>query len=257
MDSTSPWRSGADGRLFAAAGTDALHVWEASTGKRVLHLQDKGRFTPLQYDGFPTCLAWSPDGKLLATGHGIGTVLLWDMTKAWQALAPPAGPGDTAACWEALGDFDPKKAYAAIDQLASVADKSLPLLRQKLVPVKVEPKWLASRLADLNNDNFAIREAAQRDLDKVAEAVESDLRRMLEKPPSLEVRNRLLAILKPLEAGNVAVQSPDQLRQLRGITVLERIGSKEAQTLLGELAAGAVDAPLTREARAALQRLGK
>ncbi len=47
---------------------------------------------------------------------------------------------------------------------------------------------------------------------------------------------------------------PDQMRELRAIEVLERIGSNEARALLETLAGGA-DAQLTREAKAAVRRL--
>jgi len=51
-------------------------------------------------------------------------------------------------------------------------------------------------------------------------------------------------------------QSPtgDQLRIIRALTVLERIGSKSSRELLQTLAAGAPEGRLTQEARAALLR---
>jgi hypothetical protein len=49
--------------------------------------------------------------------------------------------------------------------------------------------------------------------------------------------------------------SPALLRGLRAIAVLEQIGTPEAKQLLLNLAAGAPEARLTREAKAALGRL--
>ena len=49
--------------------------------------------------------------------------------------------------------------------------------------------------------------------------------------------------------------SPKQLLTLRGLEVLEHIATPEAKQVLQKLAAGAPDARLTREAKAALQRL--
>jgi hypothetical protein len=45
------------------------------------------------------------------------------------------------------------------------------------------------------------------------------------------------------------------LRQLRAIEVLERAGTAQAKKILSKLAGGAPDARLTREAKAALERL--
>jgi hypothetical protein len=244
-----------DGRLLAAAGTDALHVWESTTGKRLLHLPAKGRLTCWTPAAFATCIAFAPDGKSLATGHSDGTVLVWDMAPARQGLAGPAGPVNVPACWDALAAVDPVKGWAAVEQLASTGAKALPLLRQKLRPVKVDPKWLAARLADLDSDKFAVREAAIRDLEQVADAVESVIRGVLDKPPSEEVRTRLARIIKILEARHTVVPSPDEVRELRAVLVLERIGSDEARMLLGQLAAGAPDARLTLAAKGALERL--
>jgi hypothetical protein len=48
--------------------------------------------------------------------------------------------------------------------------------------------------------------------------------------------------------------SPDGLRDLRAVELLERLAAPAAEQLLRELAAGAAGARLTREARAALER---
>src|SRR5262249_15212620 len=49
----------------------------------------------------------------------------------------------------------------------------------------------------------------------------------------------------------------DAVRDVRAIQVLEYMPGREARTLLHELAAGPAGAPLTHEARAALQRLAR
>ena len=47
------------------------------------------------------------------------------------------------------------------------------------------------------------------------------------------------------------------MRRLRCIEVLEHIGSEDARRLLGELSKGAEGAKLTRDAKAALDRLSR
>jgi WD40 repeat protein len=245
-----------DGRLVGAISAGAVLVWETSTGNRVFDLLAK-IFADQKFDGDPTCLHFAPDGKSLATGHAKGTVLLWDLTGAWLNITPPPGPVDAAACWDALAEPDPPKAYAAIAKLAAAPAKAMPLFSQKLAPVKVDPKAVAAWLVDLNSEKFAVREAAVHNLTRLADAVESELRQALENPQSLESRNRILGILKTYEANQIAVPPSEMLQQLRAITVLERIGSEQALSFLRHLETGAPDARLTQEAHAAILRLSR
>ncbi|MHB1425594.1 MAG: WD40 repeat domain-containing protein [Gemmataceae bacterium] len=61
-----------DGRLFAAASEDGqVQLWEASSGKEWASLS--GEHADV------SCLAFSPDGKLLATNNG-NTIELWDLS---------------------------------------------------------------------------------------------------------------------------------------------------------------------------------
>ena len=70
-------------------------------------------------------------------------------------------------------------------------------------------------------------------------------------PPSLEARRRAEGILRDMEKG----VTPGQRRALRAAEVLEWIATDEARTLLRELAKGAPEFGLTREAVAACRRL--
>jgi hypothetical protein len=49
--------------------------------------------------------------------------------------------------------------------------------------------------------------------------------------------------------------TPGQLRSLRAVEVLERLGTPEARTALEDLARGTPEARQTREAKASLDRL--
>jgi hypothetical protein len=64
------------------------------------------------------------------------------------------------------------------------------------------------------------------------------------------VRQRIEALL----ARHDDVATPENLRALRGVEVLERISTSEARELLRELAGGAPGAFLTLQARAAFAR---
>jgi hypothetical protein len=65
---------------------------------------------------------------------------------------------------------------------------------------------------------------------------------------------RIEALLGKLEG---PVASAETLRSIRAVEALEHIATPEARDLLDRLAAGAPEARLTREAKAALERLGR
>src|SRR5262249_15761184 len=142
--------------LFAASGSDALHVWETATGSERLHLSAEGRLTGWTPAEFARCLAFAPDGGTLATGHADGSVLLWDLAPAWKRLGPAPGPLRAEADWQALAG-DARAAYGAIGRLAA-PDQSVSLLRDRLRPVPLDQRWLTERLAGLDSDSFAERE---------------------------------------------------------------------------------------------------
>jgi hypothetical protein len=109
-------------------------------------------------------------------------------------------------------------------------------------------------IADLGDEDFDKREKATRELRALGDAVELRLRQALDRNPSAENRRRIEDLLARLDE---AAPSGEALRALRAIEVLEHIGTPEASRLLKALADGAPEARLTREAKAALQRLEK
>jgi hypothetical protein len=128
------------------------------------------------------------------------------------------------------------------------------LLREQLKPVAaVDDKQVAQWITDLESDDFAVRKKAEDSLVERSELVQSALRTALAKPNfSLEARRRMERIIEQ----NVGVRLPgSRLRELRSIAVLEEIATADARELLDRLAKGAGDARLTREARAARDRI--
>jgi len=123
-------------------------------------------------------------------------------------------------------------------------------LDDHLQPVRVDGKRIERLLADLDGNEFAAREAAERELTELGDRAEPRLRQALEDKPSLEMRRRLQAIL----AGPKRL-SADSLRTLRAIAVLERIGTPEARVLLEKLAEGAAGERVRQEAKGSLGRL--
>src|SRR5262249_42969439 len=102
--------------------------------------------------------------------------------------------------------------------------------------------------------DFTARDRAAAELEKLADLAKAALRQKLDERPPLETRRRVEALLNKVKG---PVTSPERLRALRAVAVLERAGTPEAVQTLQRLAGGAPEARLTREARAALGRLGQ
>lgn len=110
---------------------------------------------------------------------------------------------------------------------------------------------VARLLSRLDDESFAVREAASVELGKAGEFVETQLRAFLQGQPSAEARHRVREVLKKVEADPARAEQPWE----RAVKVLSWHGSKEARQGLELLAGGPAEAALTKAARQALQRL--
>jgi RNA polymerase sigma factor (sigma-70 family) len=236
-----------DGRTLAVLGKgNSVRLLEVATGK------ERCRFDGHQ--GEVAALVFSPDGKTLATGSLDTTALLWNVTSCGKVLAKEERTAERAkALWVDLAEADGVKAYQAICTLAASHGMSVPWLAEQLRPAALtDTKRIPQLIADLDSDDFATRTRAVEDLEKLGTAAQPALLKVLAAKPSLELNKRVEGILKKLED---KVPSGDELRDLRAVEVLERIGSGEARQVLEKLAQGAPEARLTLEAAAALERL--
>jgi hypothetical protein len=118
------------------------------------------------------------------------------------------------------------------------------------IPAEPISRWVA----DLDDNNFAVREKASRELAALGDYAVPELRRLLAGRPSLEARRRAEQLL---ERPSGLITNPGMLRSVRAVEMLERLGNSAARDLLAELAKGDVAARLTREAKATLDRLGR
>jgi hypothetical protein len=163
-----------------------------------------------------------------------------------------SSPKDLVEYWEELRSDDAGKAYEGIWKLASIPAESIPLLKSRLRPVSIPDRRAISQwIRDLDSEDFRLRENAARELEKMAELAEPGLADAAQKSPSLEVRRHCNQLLNKL----AVISLPDQVRTMRAIEVLEKIGTIEAKQILEPLTQGAKESRLTEEAAAALQRI--
>jgi WD40 repeat protein len=222
-----------------------VHLWDLVVGRETQVLQG--------HQGPISTLAFSPDGKLLATGSYDTTVLLWDAThfKNTPSTDVQLRPEQLQSLWADLGGADAVKAYRAIRTMASAPKASIVFLKQHLRPVAPpDPKLVARLIADLDSAQFADRDKAMQGLEKLGESAATELRKTLESKPTLEVKRRIEQLLEKQD-------DVEHLRMVRALETLERIGTPEARELCARLADGVPDARLTREARATLKRMAR
>ena len=109
-------------------------------------------------------------------------------------------------------------------------------------------------MAELDDDEFAVREKATEELERHTPKTEEAMRRLLLGGASAEAAHRIHQIMKDLQTPQTTPPSPE-LANLRVVELLETCGTDGARDLLQALGKGPEDAQLTREARAALGRM--
>jgi WD40 repeat protein len=240
-----------DGKLlFAGCLNGKIRFWEVATGTLLGDIQ--------AHRGAVLSLDVSADGKRLISGSLDTTALVWDLPGVIakvRAKTKALSPKQLEALWADLAAPKADRASRALSKLVEAPAEALPFLKKHLQPVRpADPKQLARLLADLGSDELAVREKATKGLEELGDLAAAALRELLDKHPPEKVREGIETLLDKLEG---PVTSPELLRGLRAVEVLEWIGSPEAQQQLQALAKGAAGHRLTEEARAALQRLEK
>jgi RNA polymerase sigma factor (sigma-70 family) len=239
-----------DGRLLAGtegpfSSDSSVGLYETLTGRVIQKLPGHARTV--------TGLAFSPDGRRLVSVSDDQTGLVWDVTL--PALSAKTADKGLAVAWDRLAAPDPGLGYAGIATLAAAPAEALPLLRAKLRPAPVPTDADLDRLVgQLDAEAFADREKASAELEQFGPNAVAGVKDRLTRVASEEIRKRLTRFLARYDGPD---PSPYQVRCVRGVGVLEAIGSAEAKQLLESLAKGAPEANLTREAKAALERLAR
>ncbi len=251
-DGVSALEFSPDGKSLTWGGwrEGTVYLGEIATGR------ERCRFTG--HKGRIFSLAFSADGQTLISGSEDTTALIWDLTGRLTTgtnFGKALSTEELERQWETLAGDDAEAVYRAIQRLAADPARSIPFLRTRLHPVApVDEKRVQQWIADLDSDQFAVREKATSELKKAGAAALHAMRKALAEKPALEKRRRLEPLIETQEREEWS-PSPENLRTRRAIEVLERVGTTAAKDVLKTLADGARGAWQSFDARAALGRL--
>ncbi len=238
-----------DGRALATGDVSGtVRLWELATGAERARLRghQSGGNEKSTFAAGVSALAFFPDGRRLLSGGGDTTALVWDLYRAPGERRPPE------ALWADLAKPDAAPAYDALRGLLAAPGEATAFLKDRLAPAAAPDAQKVARLvAALDSASFEAREEATRELERLGEAALPALRRARSEGPSAEARRRAAGLVGKLDG---LTPPGEALRAVRAVEVLERVGSAEAWRLLAQLAKGAPEARLTREAKAALGR---
>lgn len=242
-----------DGKLVASSSPrsgQVVGVWEVATGQQVLELP--GHIDEIR------CLAFASDGQTLISGSADRTILLWDLQRPPGIGAPPADgrlpTSEVEQLWLSLGGGKAAVAYSAICRLSACPLQTADFLGKKLPAApQRDTRRIRNLITELDSDEFAVREAAMRELGKLGYVAEPELRDAVKAAPSLEVSRRARALLGAPSMKTGA--GPPTIQQQRAVQILERIGSRQAREVLQRVVGDRPLAGLSREAAEALKRL--
>jgi hypothetical protein len=229
-----------------------LVLSDAATGKELRRFEDFK-------DGQFLSAALSPGGDTLAAvgsadaAHPNIVLMIWDVSDLVRACRRPSDYSDDEleGLCDDLASDDAAKANRAMRALAAVPGRAAPLLADRVRPV--DAAGAPRLIADLTADDPDVRLKAAVGLTRLGEAARPALEKALAGQPSDETRREVEGLLKKLDGPPPA----EEVRGVRAIDVLERIGDAKAREALKALAGGAPESLTTRAAKDALDRLAK
>ncbi|MFO0965492.1 MAG: hypothetical protein U0793_07885 [Gemmataceae bacterium] len=235
--------------LAAASAADAIvRLWDV----------DSGRLRRRVTAGLGSkALALAPDGLTLALANG-SRVQVWNVaTRELGDLGPAKtlSSAELKTAWDDLASAEPAKAEAAFRQLASARQHALGFFKEQIGAIATPPidwKRVDALLADLDHPTYGVRERASSELVKIGEFILPALEKYLARKPALEGERRAQKMITRFKD---PVLTPERLRCLEAIEILEILKTPESIAVLEEIARDALLPTVRQAARDSVERL--
>jgi WD40 repeat protein len=216
-----------DGKLLVGIAGRAIHAWRTDTGQAL---------PPFVADPeYVRGLAFSPDGKWLATSGYSSVILLWNVEALPRLSAYRMPVGEWEQCWDTLGGEQAFHITRAQTLLHAGGNLTVARVRETLTPPPVDAKRAEGLLRIVNGDADTAADKAAADLVRLGPGVRPLIDKALQGKLDPDARLRLIVALSKLPKPDPAEEA---LRAPRVVSVLKQIGTKEAKALLADLAAG-------------------
>jgi len=232
-----PWSTVAfspDSRLLLAGtqgGAGTVVVWELATNSIMK------RFTGNR--GSMAHLGISPDGRTLSTIAADDTALLWDLTGRRGKPAPTDKQLKTA--WSQLSSPDAELAWPAVETLRAGGEAALPIALNGILDASAALNTIDRLVKDLGSKDFAVREAAGKELAGLGAPALTALKIAEEKATAAELRERAQKVIAKIVAEGEKLPDTglvgEPLRLLRAVAVLEQIKGEAPRERLEEIRA--------------------
>jgi hypothetical protein len=215
----------------------AKRVWKVATNQNSVH-----------------AVKFSSDGRSILTQDRYNG-LVWSVPEV-KPFFQPLKEEEFAAAWERLLVRSAAECRQTFHRLAASGEAAAKFLDGKLeADPALAPEKLDAPLARLQSNDFRKRTAAEKELRALDEVALPRLKKLLETGTAdADLTERLNRLIESAR-GMAPPHSVETLRKLRSVAALESIRGESARKTLARLAKGAEENAVTREARAAINRM--
>jgi hypothetical protein len=181
-----------------------------------------------------------------------------EAARFWARKTGTLGATQLEEHWKNIASQDAAVRQPSVWALGACGVSSISFLKDQIkMPDAGEMERRIKQLvADLDSSRYPVREKAFKDLESIGRTAQPHLEEALKEGISVEWRMRLEKLIAKCKAEDLVLTRSQEVL-LRVMHVLEQAETKEAKAILEQLAKANLEAGLSLDAKAALERLEK